>query len=176
MLLTLRNGTRVLIRPVEPGDKGRIQHALGRLSPESARRRFLAAKPVLSAAELRYLTEIDGVDHLALLAVLADDQEEVVGVARCVRLEPDGDIAEFAIVVGDALQGEGLGTVLTTSLAHAACGVGIRRFSAVMHADNEAVQRLLDTLAARLERHELAGGVRELIAELPDCASVRLAA
>jgi RimJ/RimL family protein N-acetyltransferase len=176
MLLTLKNGTRVRIRPVEPGDKPRLQRALGRLSRESARRRFLAAKPVLSAGELRYLTEIDGVEHLALLAVLADDPDQVVGVARCVRLEPGGEMAEFAIVVGDGLQGEGLGTVLAAALADAACRVGIRRFSATTLADNEAVQRLLETLAARLEQRSQSGGVVELVAELPDCASSRLAA
>jgi protein lysine acetyltransferase len=176
MLHSLHDGTRVRIRPVEPGDKPRLQRALGRLSAESVRRRFLAAKPVLSEAELRYLTEIDGVEHLALVAVLADAPEQVVGVARCVRLDPGGDTAEFAIVVGDALQGEGLGTLLATALADAACRVGIRRFSATTLADNEAVERLLDALATRIEHNLSVGGVRELIAELPDCASARRAA
>jgi RimJ/RimL family protein N-acetyltransferase len=176
MLHTLRDGTRVRIRPVEPGDKPRLQHALGRLSPETVRRRFLAAKPVLSAAELRYLTEVDGDRHVALVAVLVDDPDRLAGVARCVRLEPGGDVAEFAIVVADALQGEGLGTVLTTALAEAACRTGIRRFSATTLADNDAAQALLETFATRLEQRPVAGGVRELIAELPDCADGRLAA
>jgi RimJ/RimL family protein N-acetyltransferase len=176
MLHTLRDGTRVRIRPVEPGDKSRLQQALGRLSPESVRRRFLAAKPTLSAAELRYLTEVDGSHHLALLAVLEDDPEQVVGVARCVRLERDGDTAEFAIVVGDPLQREGLGTALAAALAEAACRVGIRRFSATTLADNDAAQRLLASFATRLRHEAFDGGVRELIAELPDCAGGRLAA
>jgi RimJ/RimL family protein N-acetyltransferase len=176
MLHTLRDGTRVRIRPVEPGDKSRLQHALGQLSPESIRRRFLAAKPVLSAAELRYLTEVDGRHHLALLAVLEDDPDQVVGVARCVRLEPGGDTAEFAIVVGDPVQGEGLGTVLAAALAEAACRAGIRRFSATTRADNDAAQALLEKFATRLEHQAFEGGVRELIAELPDCGDGRLAA
>ena len=176
MLHTLRHGTRVRIRPVEPGDKSRLQRALGRLSPESVRRRFLAAKPVLSAAELRYLTEVDGSHHLALLAVLADDPEQVVGVARCVRLEPGGELAEFAIVVGDPFQREGLGTVLATALAEAACRAGIRRFSATTLADNDAAQALLETFAARLDQQAPVGGVRELVAELPDCAGAARAA
>jgi RimJ/RimL family protein N-acetyltransferase len=173
MRFTLHDGTRVRIRPIEPGDKLRLQQALGRLSRESIRRRFLAAKPALSAAELRYLTEVDGVEHLALVALLAD---EIVGVARCVRVEPGSDTAEFAIVVGDPLQGEGLGTLLASALADAACRVGIRRFSAITLADNDAVQRLLDTLAVRLEHGTRADGVRELVAELPDCAPERFAA
>jgi RimJ/RimL family protein N-acetyltransferase len=172
----LTDGTRVLIRPIEAGDKPRLAAALGRLSAQSIRRRFLAAKPSLSHAELRYLTEVDGTDHLALVAVLEDDPERVAGVARCVRLEPGGDVAEFAIVVGDSLQRQGLGTVLATALADAACRVGIRRFAATTLADNVAVQALLDAFAARLEHHARAGGVRELVAELPDCGAHRAAA
>jgi hypothetical protein len=62
----LPDGTRVAIRPIEPGDKARLAEGLRRLSQETIRRRFLAAKPRFTSAELRYLTEIDGVDHIAL--------------------------------------------------------------------------------------------------------------
>lgn len=172
----LTDGTRVLIRPIEPGDKPRLSAALGQLSAQSIRRRFLAAKPSLSRAELRYLTEVDGVQHLALVAVLEDDPDQIAAVARCVRLEPGGDVAEFAIVVGDPLQRQGLGTVLATELADAACRVGIRRFAATTLADNDAVQHLMDAFATRLEQNVAAGGVRELVAELPDCGARRLAA
>ena len=39
------------------------------LSDRSQLRRFLAPKPRLTASDLRYLTEIDGHDHFALIAV-----------------------------------------------------------------------------------------------------------
>jgi protein lysine acetyltransferase len=163
----------VQIRPIEPGDAPRLAAGIGQLSAQSVRRRFLAAKPSLSRAELRYLTEVDGIDHIALVAVVGD---ELVAVARCVRLEPGGDLAEFAIVVGDPCQRQGIGTALATALADAACRVRIRRFAATTLADNDAVQRLMDTFAARLEHQAQAGGVRELVAELPDCDAGRLAA
>jgi RimJ/RimL family protein N-acetyltransferase len=172
----LDDGTQVRIRAIEPGDKPLLAAGIAQLSAESIRRRFLAAKPSLSRAELRYLTEVDGRDHIALVAVTGEAPEQLVAVARCVRLEPGGDVAEFAIVVGDQLQGHGLGTVLATALADAACQAGIRRFAATTLADNDAVQRLMDSFSARLEHHVRSGGVRELVAELPDCGAARLAA
>ena len=174
MLRVLSDGTRVRIRPVEPADGPRLEVAMTRLSSESIRRRFLAAKPSLTAAEVRYLTDVDGSEHIALVAVLDEDPEQVAGVARCVRTEPGGDSAEFAIVVGDELQALGLGTALATALAERACAVGIRRFEATTLAENTAVQHLIEGLATRSEQHILPGGVREIVAELAGCE--RLAA
>jgi acetyltransferase len=163
---TLPDGTRILIRPIEPADKARLSIALGRLSQRTIYRRFLGAKPKLSAAELRYLTEIDGHDHIALVAFLADDPESIVAVARCVRMPDAPDTAEFAIVVGDPLQGRGLGSLLARELATAARSAGIRRFSATMAGENVAVRRLIAHFTQTLERDEIAGGVREVVVKL----------
>jgi protein lysine acetyltransferase len=163
---TLPDGIQILIRPIEPGDKARLSIALSRLSQRTIYRRFLSAKPKLSAAELRYLTEIDGHDHIALVAFLADDPESIVAVARCVRMPDAPDTAEFAIVVGDPLQGRGLGSLLARELATVARSAGIRRFSATMAGENVAVRRLISHFTQTLERDELAGGVREVVVEL----------
>ena len=162
---TLPDGTQILIRPIEPGDKARLSLAVARLSEETLYRRFLAAKPRLSSSELRYLTEIDGRDHIALVAFLAGDPDSIVAVARCVRF-PDSDTAEFAIVVGDPLQGRGLGSLLARELAIAARSAGIRRFSATMAGENVAVRRLIAHFTRTLERDEIVGGLREVVVEL----------
>ena len=166
MLRSLPDGTRVLLRPIEAGDKARLSVALGHLSQETIRRRFLAAKPRFSAGELRYLTEVDGHNHLALAAFLAEDPDTIVGVARCVRLASDRETAEFAIVVGDPLQGRGLGTLLARELAAAARAAGIRRFAATMLSDNEAVRRLMGTISAHLASDRVDHGVRDVVIDL----------
>lgn len=166
MVFSLDRGTRVLIRPIEPGDKDRLVAGLRRLSEESIRKRFLAAKPRFTSAELRYLTEVDGVNHIALVAVLEDQPDTLVAVARCVRLPDRPATAEMAIVVGDPWQNRGLGRALATALADAALAVGIRRFAATMLGDNEPARRLMRTFARRLEEGRLSGGVREVLVEL----------
>jgi RimJ/RimL family protein N-acetyltransferase len=163
---TLTSGVRVVVRPIEPGDKDLLVNGLRRLSEESVRKRFLAAKPRFSRAELRYLTEVDGVRHIALVAVLEDDPEQLVAVARCVRLPDRPDTAEMAIVVGDPWQAQGLGSELARRLADAALTVGIRRFAATMLSDNEAARRLMRTFARRLEEGRITAGVREVVLEL----------
>ena len=166
----LPDGTRILIRPVEPGDKPRLTAGLARLSRETVRRRFLAAKPRLTGAELRYLTEDDGRDHLALVAVPEDEPERIAGVARCIRHAPGAATAEFASVIGDELQGRGLGTALTRALADVAAAAGIERFSATALAENDAIEHVLGSVAARVERRPAAAGLREMLAELRHAA------
>ena len=163
---TLPDGTQILIRPIDASDKLRLSVALGRLSEETIHRRFLAAKPRLSAAELRYLTEVDGRDHIALVATLAEDPGSIVAVARCVRLPQAPDTAEFAIVVGDPLQGRGLGSLLARELAAAARSAGIRRFSATMAEENIAIRRLIAHFTRTLELDQVSHGVREVVVEL----------
>jgi RimJ/RimL family protein N-acetyltransferase len=162
----LSDGTVVRIRPIEPGDKFRLVEGLRRLSRETIRKRFLAAKPRFSTSELRYLTEVDGVDHIALVAVLDSDPDVLVAVARSVRLHDSADTAEMAIVVGDPWQGRGLGRALALALADAARAAGIRRFTATMLADNLPARRLMRALARRLDEGPVSGGVREVRAEL----------
>jgi RimJ/RimL family protein N-acetyltransferase len=166
MVLGLPDGRRTRIRPIAPGDKALLQEGLQRLSPDSVRRRFLGPKPRLSAAELRYLTEVDGRDHIALVAVDDEDRERLIGVARCVRCKDDAGTAEMAIVVADAWQGHGVGHFLAEALAHAAAEVGVRRFSAVILADNVGAQRLLGGITDGLRLGVASSGVRELVGEL----------
>src|ERR1039457_2425148 len=92
------------IRPIRSDDGARLQtYHLG-LSDESRYRRFLGVKPRLRDADARYLVEIDGSDHFALVATAAtsgDGPGEIVAVARFIRFPDEPDTAEFAVVVGD---------------------------------------------------------------------------
>jgi acetyltransferase len=166
MLHHLLDGTLVLIRPIEPSDKPLLVEGLRRLSPEAAFRRFLSPKVRFSEAELRYLTEVDGHDHIALVAVQAEDRRTLIAVARCVRTTP-GDTAELAIVVGDPWQGLGLGGILTQELARLARLEGIERMSGSMLAYNRPAFRLMrKSFVTPFEQDHFESGVREIVARL----------
>jgi RimJ/RimL family protein N-acetyltransferase len=161
----LRNGTSVVIRPIRPDDKALLVRGMAALSPRSARLRFLAPKNRFSLAELRYLTEVDHVDHYALVAVLADDPTTMAGVGRWVRDREHPDAAEVAVVVGDCYQRQGLGTALGNALADGARALGIARFNAVMLPENTAAQRLFARISGRLSTR-FEGGTYELVVDL----------
>jgi RimJ/RimL family protein N-acetyltransferase len=165
MLFTLTGGSQVWIRPIRPTDKRLLADGLALLSEDTIYKRFLSPKPSLSRAELRYLTELDGHDHFALIAVRSDDGT-MAGVARFVRLPDQPETAEAAITVGDRLQGEGLGGQLAVMLADAARERGIKRFTATMLSDNVAAHRLMATIAERLSAGPHEGGAQELTLDL----------
>jgi acetyltransferase len=157
MLLTLLDGTDVRVRPISPEDKLLLASGLKLLSPETAFRRFLSPKTSFSAAELRYLTEVDQIDHVALVAVHAQ-WGGLIAVARSVRTGPD--LAELAIVVGDPWQRLGLGRQLLDLVAERA---NVSRFSGTMLATNRGAVKLMRGFGSHVDRDVIDGGVREIV-------------
>ncbi len=150
------DGIPVVVRPERPDDKALLLDGFRRLSDESRIRRFMAPIKELSEEQLRYLTEIDYVDHFAWAAVLADRPDVGIGVGRYIRLEAEPDVAEIAITVVDEYQGRGLGTLLLGMLAGTAQMAGIRRFRAFVLEDNAVMRTLLSDLGVEA-RHDAPG-------------------
>jgi RimJ/RimL family protein N-acetyltransferase len=171
----LDNGVEVVIRPIRPEDKPLLAEGIARLSARSARYRFLAPKNHLTNAELRYLTEIDFVDHYALVAVRADDPARAAAVGRWVRDAQRPDVAELAIVVDDELQRRGLGTAVVYELADAARARGIGRFVGTALTENVAARRLFLRLSP-YSQVRVEGATYELSAELGAAPALAVAA
>jgi RimJ/RimL family protein N-acetyltransferase len=149
--VVLRDGSAVLIRPVRSTDAPLLTDGFARLSERSRRLRFLGRKNTLTAADLRYYTDIDHHDHEALGAV-DHVRGGGVGIARYVRDREDPGSAEIAVTIVDDWQGRGLGTELLARLSDRACQEGIGRFTALVAADNTAVAALLRNSGAGLVR------------------------
>jgi RimJ/RimL family protein N-acetyltransferase len=148
--IRLKDGSRVLVRPVQTTDVPLLIDGFARLSPNSRRMRFLVGKNALTARELRYFTDIDHHDHEALGAVDIVTGRGV-GVARYVRDAHDVHRADVAVTVVDEWQRRGLGSELMKRLAHRAQKEGIRRFGALLATDNVAVVALLRRMDADVE-------------------------
>ena len=111
--VAFKDGTSVLLRPVMPEDKGRISSGLLQMSPQSRYFRFFSLMGSLSGDQLRYLTEVDQVNHVAWIAVdPATPQQSGMGIARFICSPANPRTAEAAFAVIDAWQHKGLGTYL----------------------------------------------------------------
>ena len=139
----LRDGERILIRPISPADGQQLAALHARLSPDSIYRRYFGVKPRLSPVEIGRFTSADEKWRFALVGVRSTGP--LAGVARY-EGAPSSTGAEIALVVDDALHHLGLGTVLLRRLIDVALVNGMTSLNAVVLASNQPMLALLRTL------------------------------
>jgi acetyltransferase len=159
----LPGGNDVTIRPIRPEDAELTQQFVRGLSEESRYFRFMDAVSELSPEMLARLTQIDYSREMALLALTRLGDEDVeLGVARY-SANPDGESCEFALVVGDAWQRQGLGHKLMSALMDAARAQGIKRMEGEVMQGNHAMLKLTQSLGFDSEIHPEDVGVRRVV-------------
>ena len=115
---------------------------------------------------LAYFTEVDHSDREAIIA-LEPGSGQALGVARYVRLSDDPQAAEVAVAVIDDWQRRGLAPALLTELSRRAQHAGLRRFVALIRADNHDALALFGRPGDG--KPELIGSNFQLVIELqPD--------
>jgi len=134
----LRNGAVLRMRALRQTDRQALIDLFNRCSPETRRFRFLRMITSLPDSLLDQLVAVDGVNHVALVVTLGED-DKIVAVGRYFALEERSHVAEVSFLVEDALQRRGIGTILLDALAEIARQHGITRFSADVLADNRVM-------------------------------------
>jgi acetyltransferase len=143
-------GVELTIRPVAADDAGRELRFLESLSPQTRYERVFSHRGLLRPGELRQLVRFDVRREIALLAAARGSAgEEIVAVAR-LKKSADGSACEFAIVVGDAWQRQGVGGRLLERLLAVAKLAGIRRVDGVTLATNTAMKALCRRIGFQL--------------------------
>jgi acyl-CoA synthetase (NDP forming)/RimJ/RimL family protein N-acetyltransferase len=130
--VVVADGGTVHLRPVTPADAEALVTFHGGLSARTRYLRYFSAYPRIPDRDLYHFSHVDHHDRVALLAELGG---EVIAVGRYERA-PGTDEAEVAFVVADAHQGRGIGSVLLEHLAAAARESGVKRFTAIVLAEN----------------------------------------
>jgi GNAT superfamily N-acetyltransferase len=154
---TLRDGEKILVRAILPGDKARLLEHFHALSPESIHSRFFSMRRDLSPAELARLTELDFHIQVGVAVVMGEDQR-FIGVGRYVR---EGDLkrAEVAFAVRDDYQGHGVGTILLEHLARIARTQGVEQFEADVLAENRQMLGMVEQSGFKAHRQSDSGVV-----------------
>lgn len=143
--IELADGAPVLLRPILPEDRWRLQEGLHFLSNEARYMRFFSPMSSFSEEQLKYLTEVDQENHVAWIALDASSPKMPgIGIGRFIRLEQDKKVAEFALVVIDPFQGKGLAGALLAVLFVMAEKKGVETLRGVLLGENlKTIQWLL---------------------------------
>lgn len=148
------DGTWVSSRPIQPEDTEREQAFIKNLSPETRYRRFMSTLNELSPSQLDRFTHIDYHHTMAFIALLQETGEEI-GVCRYAApsAEKTPDTCEFAIVVADAWQGQGIGHHLMTRLIAAAKEQGFLCMTGDFLASNTRMLNFVSRFGFKLSTH-----------------------
>jgi acetyltransferase len=148
-----RSGALLTVRPIRPEDAAAHAEAFHRLDPEDVRRRFFSPLREMSPVLVARLTRIDYDREMAFIATRPgpDGQDQTVGVARLIR-DPVAPAAEFAVIVEQAMKGQGVGRHLMERLFEWGRANGVAEVAGQVLADNRPMLAFVRSLGFTLKR------------------------
>jgi acetyltransferase len=153
---TLRDGTAVEIRPIRPEDEPLMVRFHEALSEQSVYLRYFGALKLSRRTAHERLAPLCFLDYdreMALVAVRRDGEglEELLGVGRLAKLPGTSD-GEFALLVRDDVQGQGLGSELLRRLVEVGRAEGLARLVGEILPENEPMLAVARALGFRIVR------------------------
>jgi acetyltransferase len=154
---TMRNEQSVTIRPIRPEDEPLIVQFHTTLSEESVYLRYFNIMKLSRRIAHERLTRICFIDYNREMALVADYKDPetgehcILGVSRLSKLHGVNE-AEFAMLVSDAYQRQGLGTELLSRLIKIARDEQVARVTAQILSENHPMQRVCEKVGFSLER------------------------
>ncbi len=138
--LQLKDGWRVLARPLRPDDEPAIHAFLKHVTPEDLRLRFFAAMKEFSHAFIARLTQIDYARAMAFIAI-DEATGETLGVVR-IHSDSIYESGEYAILLRSDLKGKGLGWALMKLIIEYARAEGLKYVCGQVLRENMAMLRM----------------------------------
>ncbi len=134
---TIRSGQIITIRAIRTEDAPLLRGVFHEVDKRSLYLRFFQNKSRITDEELEYFTEVDFINHVALVAVLVDDSR-IIGGGRYFAYDSPTEIrsAEIAFMVHDLYQGLGIATLIMKHLLIIARENGIVQFEADVLPEN----------------------------------------
>jgi acetyltransferase len=154
---TMKDGSSVTIRPIRPEDEPLMVRFHQTLSERSVYMRYFSALTLTSRIAHERLIRLCFIDYDRQLALVADrtdpdtGEHALLAIGRIIKLRGKPE-AEYAGIVGDQWQANGLGTELLRRLIEIARDEGLRRIVAETLPENRGMQRVFEKLGFRLRR------------------------
>src|SRR4029078_8832083 len=124
---TLKDGTEVTIRAIQPEDSTGALERFERLDRDAIYRRFFSLKKELSDAEVKQLTDVDFSQGVALVVTTKTGKGEtlIAGGRYAVETPETSQAAELAFLTDEAYRGRGIAGLLLRHLIRLAQQEGI---------------------------------------------------
>jgi acetyltransferase len=135
----LADGRRMLLRPVLAQDSDLFGQWIAGLSPQARRNRFHGAVSGLSGRRLAALTDVDHAQHVAFVVVHLENRRETMVAEARYRVEDGGHAAEFAVLVDENWQRQGIGARALHTLLCVASDQQLRKLHGSVLADNHSM-------------------------------------
>ena len=143
----LKDGTPITIRPIRPEDEPHIVAFHHTLSEESVYQRYFSSLKLTDRIAHERLTRICFNDYDREIALVAERKgatakdREILGVGRLSKLRGQTE-GEFALLVSDRWQRQGLGTELLKRIVEVARAEKLSRLSAIILPTNRSMQHV----------------------------------
>ena len=153
----LKNGKSVVIRPIRPEDEPLMVKFHETLSEESVYYRYFTQLKLDQRIAHERLTRMCFNDYDREIALVAEQKDaktgnrEILGVGRLSKARGLNE-AEFALIVTDRCQRQGLGTELLKRLVQIGRNEKLERISANILAENHGMQRVSKRVGFKLVR------------------------
>lgn len=149
-----KNGDKVRLRPIRPEDEPMELEMVKRLSKQSLYFRFFGYVPRMTHELMTRFTQIDYDREMAIIALVDKPEgEEMIGVVRIIA-DPWGEAAEYAILIADEWQGQGLGSQMTDYIIEIAKDMELQRLYATVLASNQGMLTLFQRKGFTIERED----------------------
>lgn len=129
----------LILRPIRADDMSRIKDLVALSTREDVRFRFHSGFKILPDSLARRLSQIDYDREMALVAEAAD--QSIAGVARLVA-DPEGECAEFALMVRSDHQNQGVGRMLLAEILSYGQRRGLREIWGDVARDNSRMREM----------------------------------
>ncbi|MEM2878225.1 MAG: GNAT family N-acetyltransferase [Candidatus Hadarchaeales archaeon] len=164
-VVSLQDGTRVLLRPIKTSDATLKQHLFYALSKESVNTRFLGSLKSMPIKRVWPYVTVDYENEMAIVAVIEQNGvEAMVGIGSYVKI-PGTDTAEVSFLVRDDWQNRGLGTRLLNYLTEIAAKKGIKSFIAWVAVNNAKMMHIFKKCGHPM-RYKVEGNLYYVVIDL----------
>lgn len=151
-----KNNKKVLLRPIIPEDEELEEEMFTNMSETTQKFRFFGTIKEVTHELLTRYTQIDYDREMAIIALTEEEnKKKMAGVVRVIN-DPFGHSAEFAIVIADPYQKNGIGNDMMDFIIEISKKRGIKKLYAYYLRENKIIEKMFEKRGFKITQEQKA--------------------